>query len=59
VFNRAPSKTARLRGTVATPAGSLVDAAGAVGHPGGIATMSDGATGYVAGTDAALVRITP
>jgi hypothetical protein len=59
VLGRAPSKTARLRGTLATPVGSLADAVGTVGDPAGTASDSDGATGYVEGTDAALVRITP
>jgi hypothetical protein len=59
VFGRAPSKTARLRGTIATPDGSLADAVGTIGDPDGSATLGDGPTGYVGGFDAALVRMTP
>lgn len=59
VFDRAPSKTSRLRGSVANPAGSLTDVAGIVSDPGGTAPIANGTTGYVAGFDAALVRITP
>lgn len=59
-FLRAPTKTSRLRGTVATPAAPLSDATGTVTDPGGTVDTPAGTTpgggGFV---DAALVRVAP
>ena len=56
-FQRAPTKTARARGTVATPETPLADAAGTVVDAGGTLATSDGTTPGAGGFDAALVRV--
>jgi hypothetical protein len=58
-FLRAPTKTSRLRGTVATPTAPLVDATGTVTDPGGTVDAPAGTTPGAGGIDAALVRVAP
>jgi uncharacterized delta-60 repeat protein len=58
-LDRAPDRLPRLRGTVATPAAALVDAAGALSDPAGTLLMVSGSTTFAGGTDAALVRLAP
>jgi uncharacterized delta-60 repeat protein len=58
-FLRAPTKTSRLRGTVATPTTELVDATGTVNDPGGTVDAPAGTSPGAGGFDAALVRVTP
>ena len=58
-FLRAGTRTSRLRGSLGTPAASLVDASGVVGDPGGVVGEPNGSTTFAGGFDAALVRITP
>lgn len=58
-FQRASSRLSRLRGTVATPANPLLDAAGAVADPGGTTATPAGSTTFAGDFDSALVRIVP
>jgi uncharacterized delta-60 repeat protein len=58
-FLRAPTKTSRLRGTVATPTAPLEDAAGTLADPGGTVDTPAGTTPGGGGIDAALVRVAP
>ena len=55
----ARGRTSRARLTVSTPATPLVDAAGIVVDPAGVAETPNGTTTYAGGFDAALVRIRP
>jgi uncharacterized delta-60 repeat protein len=57
-FLRAPSRLARLRGTVATPTNPLLDATGTVADPAGTLFTPNGSTTFAGSTDAALLRIT-
>jgi uncharacterized delta-60 repeat protein len=59
LFERAATKTSRLRGSLATPAVTLVDVAGTVAEPAGVVATPDGSLTYAGSVDAALVRITP
>ena len=56
-FQRAPTKTSRARGTAATPATPLADAAGTVVDAGGTLATPDGTSPGAGGFDAALVRV--
>jgi uncharacterized delta-60 repeat protein len=58
-LDRAPDRLSRLRGTVATPTASLVDAAGALSDPAGSLLTVSGGTTFAGGSDAALVRLAP
>jgi uncharacterized delta-60 repeat protein len=58
-FLRAPTKTARPRGTVSTPVTPLLEATGTVVDPGGTVDAPGGTTPGAGGFDAALVRVTP
>jgi uncharacterized delta-60 repeat protein len=58
-FLRAPTKTSRLRGTVATPTAPLVDGAGPLADPGGTVDTPPGTSPGAGGIDAALVRVAP
>jgi hypothetical protein len=58
-FERASSRTSRLRGTLGTPAITLVDAPGTVADPGGTLVTPAGSTTLAGGFEAALVRIAP
>jgi hypothetical protein len=58
-FLRAPTKTSRLRGTVATLTAPLVDVAGPLADPGGTVDTPPGTSPGAGGIDAALVRVAP
>jgi hypothetical protein len=58
-FLRASTKTSRLRGSLATPEVSLVDASGLVADPAGVVSTPNGSLTFAGGFDAALVRIAP
>jgi hypothetical protein len=58
-FLRAATKTSRLRGTLGTPAGSLVSAGGTVGDPAGVVGDPNASLTFAGNFDAALVRIAP
>jgi uncharacterized delta-60 repeat protein len=58
-FQRASSRLSRLRGTVASPAIPLLDAAGTVADPGGTVATPAGSTTFAGSFDSALVRIAP
>jgi hypothetical protein len=58
-FLRAPTKTPRPRGTVATPTTPLAEALGAVVDPAGTLETPTGTTPGAGAFDAALVRIAP
>lgn len=58
-FQRAPTKTSRLRGTVSTPTEPLVDAAGTLADPGGTVDTPPGTSPGGGEIDAALVRVAP
>jgi uncharacterized delta-60 repeat protein len=58
-FLRAPTKTSRARGLVATPTAPLEDATGTVTDPGGTVDAPAGTSPGAGGFDAALVRVTP
>jgi uncharacterized delta-60 repeat protein len=58
-FLRAPTKTSRARGTVATPTTPLLDASGAVTDPGGVVDAPAGTSPGAGGFDVALVRVAP
>jgi hypothetical protein len=59
VFQRASSKTSRLRGTVTTPATPLADAVGTSVDAGGTVDTPAGTSPGGGGFDAALIRIAP
>jgi uncharacterized delta-60 repeat protein len=59
LFDRAATKTSRLRGTLTIPTTTLVDVVGTVAEPAGVVTTPDGSLTYAGSFDAALVRITP
>jgi uncharacterized delta-60 repeat protein len=59
VFDRGPSKTSRVRGTVATPNNTLQDVAGTTTDAAGTAAIATGTSPGAGGFDAALVRIGP
>lgn len=58
-FLRAPTKTARPRGTISMPMTPLLEATGTVVDPGGTVDAPAGTTPGAGGFDAALVRVTP
>ena len=58
-FLRAPTKTSRGRGTVATPTAELMDATGTVVDPAGTVDTPAGTSPGAGGIDAALVRVAP
>ncbi len=59
VFDRGPSKTSRVRGTVSTPNNPLQDVAGTTADAAGTAVAATGTSPGGGGFDAALVRIGP
>jgi len=61
VFDRAPTKTSRPRGTVATPAVTLADVPGTlvVNSNSGVVGVPTGSENHAGAFDAALVRVLP
>jgi hypothetical protein len=59
IFDRGPSKTSRVRGTVVTPNNALQDVAGTTADAAGTAGAGAGTSPGAGGFDAALVRIGP
>jgi hypothetical protein len=59
IFDSAPTKTSKLRGTVAVPAGALTGVTGVLGDPLGVVEVPAGSETHAGAFDAALLKIMP